>query len=215
MKGDNMELSKATKLTAFAGAVAALLAMCWALCFVPAQAYAQEGDSLAAGQGDFTTIGTQGKDDSIVFIAKTSDQKIYHFDCDCSGMKDPKSMELSDALAQGYKACEKCAAGKSYIGAERLWGDTALDTMNEIVNEGSFGSNFVVLTTVDGYWDALSAAGLAGAGDAPILMTDGKKLSVQAENQIKKLKPEYIYVCGGPAAVSAEMPFLREEPSAP
>ena len=86
---------------------------------------------------------------------------------------------------------------------KRLSGDTALDTMNAIVDEGTFANNdVVVLTTADGYWDALTAAGLAGQPIAPVLMTDGKTLSKQTEKQLAKLKPSAIIVCGGKMAVS-------------
>ena len=84
----------------------------------------------------------------------------------------------------------------------RLYGQTALDTMGAIVDAGGFArGGTVVLTTAGGYWDALTAAGLAGMAKAPILMTDGKSLSPQTRAQIKKLAPRKIVVCGGAAAV--------------
>ena len=88
---------------------------------------------------------------------------------------------------------------------KRLQGDVALDTMAAIVNEG--WSNWqpggtVVLTTVDGYWDALTAAGVAGMANAPVLMTDTDSLSAQTKAAITSLKPATIVVCGGEAAVT-------------
>ena len=93
----------------------------------------------------------------------------------------------------------------SNVASTRLAGDTALDTMSEIVDAG-FGDakgGTVVLTTGSGYWDALTASGIAGLADAPVLLTsvDGKSLSSQANAELKRLAPATIIVCGGPKAV--------------
>ena len=89
----------------------------------------------------------------------------------------------------------------------RLQGNIALDTMKAIVDEGWKGEtgNTVVLTTVDGYWDALTAAGVAGMAGAPVLMTDGKTLSDQTKATITELAPTKVVVCGGTAAVTDEV----------
>lgn len=86
----------------------------------------------------------------------------------------------------------------------RLAGDTALETMNEIVGHGwSAGTGgTVVLATSGGYWDALTAAGLAGMVNAPVLLTDGASLSLEAARELARLKPSTLVVCGGSAAVS-------------
>ena len=88
-------------------------------------------------------------------------------------------------------------------GLVRLGGKDALGTMSTIVDHTAFKkSNMVVLTTIDGFWDALTAAGLAGFSQAPILMTNGKQLSLETARQLSKLRPNTIVVCGGTAAVS-------------
>jgi lactocepin len=86
----------------------------------------------------------------------------------------------------------------------RLSGATALDTMSAIVNCGFSGTGgTVVLATGAGYWDALTAAGIAGLADAPVMLTsiDGKSLSKQTITELKRLAPATIIVCGGNAAV--------------
>ena len=94
-------------------------------------------------------------------------------------------------------------SGKGVARSHRLAGDTALDTMSKIVDAGSFPKGgTVVLATSEGYWDALTAAGVAGLADAPVLMTNGSSLSAETRAQIAKLKPKTIVICGGPAAVS-------------
>ena len=81
---------------------------------------------------------------------------------------------------------------------KRLAGKSALDTMSAIVDEGSFAvGGTVVLASLEGYWDALTAAGIAGLEDAPVIMALQDTLSAQSTAQIKKLAPARIIVCGG------------------
>ena len=85
----------------------------------------------------------------------------------------------------------------------RLSGDTALDTMSAIVNAGGFASGkFAILVTSEGYWDALTASGIAGMVGAPIIMTPAKYLAEQARAQLAKLRPGTIIVCGGTMAIT-------------
>ena len=84
---------------------------------------------------------------------------------------------------------------------ERLAGQSGLDTMAAIVDEGWAASDVAVLTTFDGYWDALTAASVAGQAKAPVLMTDGSALSSQTASVLAKLKPSKIIVVGGPLAI--------------
>lgn len=87
--------------------------------------------------------------------------------------------------------------------AVRLAGEDALGTMDAIVNEGRFPKGgTVVLATLDGYWDALAASGIAGLAKAPVLMTSGDALSTKTAAQLGALEPSSIIVVGGPASVS-------------
>ena len=84
----------------------------------------------------------------------------------------------------------------------RLSGNTALDTMANIVEAGDFEQGgTVVLATFDGYWDALTAAGIAGLAEAPVLMTEPSSLSSQTRSTLAELKPATIIVTGGTAAL--------------
>ena len=97
-------------------------------------------------------------------------------------------------------------AGRGVSKPIRLWGNAALDTMSKIVDEGKFPTGgTVVISTDDGYWDALTAAGIAGLANAPVLMTNGYSLSSQTRAQIKKLKPKNIVICGGKLAVTEDV----------
>ena len=110
--------------------------------------------------------------------------------------------QWADGSTQPLKLTWKIV-GSDAARSHRLAGDTALDTMSTIVNEGGFPTGgTVVLSTSAGYWDALTAAGIAGKAGAPVLMTDGKSLSPQTKGLIQKLKPSKIIICGGVLAVT-------------
>lgn len=88
----------------------------------------------------------------------------------------------------------------------RLSGDTALDTMSRIVEEGwrPGEASTVIIATMSGYHDALAAAPLAGAYRAPILLTSKKALSQQTRDTITYLGATKAVIVGGPAAVSEQ-----------
>ena len=88
----------------------------------------------------------------------------------------------------------------------RLWGTTTYDTM-ETINKMAFpeSSHYAVLTTGEGYWDALSASGLAGKLQAPVLLTQVGTLSKQTRSELQRLGVQKIYMCGGVQALSANV----------
>lgn len=89
---------------------------------------------------------------------------------------------------------------------ERLAGKDALATGAAVVAAGEAfpagRGGTVLIATASGYWDALAASGLAGALDAPVLITAGGSLSPETEAAIRRLAPERALVLGGRAAVS-------------
>lgn len=86
---------------------------------------------------------------------------------------------------------------------KRVWGITAHDTMRTI-NSIAFpdSSQYAVLTTGESYWDALSASGLAGKLQAPVLLTQGASLSEQTRLELVRLGVQKVYICGGVNAIS-------------
>lgn len=86
----------------------------------------------------------------------------------------------------------------------RLAGATALDTMTAITKKGfaSGSCDTVVVATMGGYWDALTASALAGLKSCPIVLTDGVTLSSQAAAEVKRLGASRVYITGGSAAIS-------------
>ena len=85
---------------------------------------------------------------------------------------------------------------------KRLAGNTAIGTMKAIVNEGWSSSDWAIVATTNGYYDALSASGLAGLLDCPILMTAPDKLTDATAKLITAKKVKNVIVVGGTPAVS-------------
>lgn len=89
----------------------------------------------------------------------------------------------------------------------RLSGTIALDTMSAIVQRGfeNGSCSIVIVATMGGYWDALTASALAGLESCPILLTDKDELSLQTLSEIKRLGASKVYIMGGKAAVSNDV----------
>jgi len=88
---------------------------------------------------------------------------------------------------------------------ERLGGADAIGTMSEIVDVAFPTRNScstIILATSSGYWDALTASGLAGLYNCPVLLTDPYYLPELTKYQIARLNPKSIIIAGGSAAIS-------------
>lgn len=88
----------------------------------------------------------------------------------------------------------------------RLAGESTFDTMEQI-SKTAFPnhSKYAVLTTSEGYWDALSASSLAGTLDAPVLLSMPYELPKQTISELKRLGVEKVYICGGEYALSGNI----------
>ena len=87
----------------------------------------------------------------------------------------------------------------------RLAGDTAVQTSAKIALEAfSGGSKWAVLARDDDFADAMSATGLAGVLDAPIVLTDRFGLSSEAAEVLAKLGVENVYIIGGKGAMPGD-----------
>ena len=106
----------------------------------------------------------------------------------------------------GVKTATFKITARPVVGAaawKRLSGNTAIGTMKQIVNEGWSKSDYAIVATTAGYYDALSASGLAGLLDCPILMTAPDKLTDTTAKLITSKKVKNVIVVGGTSAVSA------------
>lgn len=89
---------------------------------------------------------------------------------------------------------------------QRYGGKTALDTAKLVVEADNVfkagRGDMVIVATNNGYWDALAASALAGVFDAPVLITNGSRLSSQTRAEIQRFKATRVIIVGGAAAVS-------------
>lgn len=81
-------------------------------------------------------------------------------------------------------------------------GDTRIATAIE-ASELAFpsGADTVIITTASNWPDALGGAALAGALDAPILLTDPNVLSTAVTGEIRRLRAKRAIILGGTGAV--------------
>jgi putative cell wall-binding protein len=92
----------------------------------------------------------------------------------------------------------------------RLAGKSRLDTAIQISQYGwpnglMNAERAVILARADNPTDALSSASLAGAKDAPILLTFPNYLSPEVLAEIKRLKADKVYLLGGTGAIKEEV----------
>ena len=93
---------------------------------------------------------------------------------------------------------------------ERISGANRIETAIEISKRVSPGKlttseKAVILTRADMPFDALASSGLAGAKQAPILLTGSTKLDSNVAKELDRLGTKKVYILGGTAAVSQEV----------
>lgn len=87
----------------------------------------------------------------------------------------------------------------------RLSGGDRIETAIAISNKGWTRSGSVVLASSVKYPDALAGVPLAGALNAPIILTGGASLEGKVLSEIKRLEAKTVYILGGSSAVSAQI----------
>ena len=95
---------------------------------------------------------------------------------------------------------------------KRLRGSLARDTAAAISGEAfqnglvadAEGDKWVIVARDDDFRDAMSATGLAGALNAPIILTDRTGLSEVAKNEIERLGANRAYIVGGKGAMPGD-----------
>lgn len=89
------------------------------------------------------------------------------------------------------------------VTSRRLYGADRYATAVRISRSGfRSGSDVVVIASGENFPDALSASGLAGAYDAPLLLVRKAELPDVVQQEIDRLAPSRVFVVGGPGAVS-------------
>lgn len=102
--------------------------------------------------------------------------------------------------------CAETEAPRPTASISRLAGNEAADTSAKIA-QAAFpeGSEWVVIARDDDFADAMSATGLAGALEAPIILTDRNGLSDAAADAVKALGAEKAYIIGGKGAIPGNL----------
>lgn len=154
----------------------------------------------------------------------TAEEAEYYLESTATDLGEPGfDDEFANGLVNAKSAVLAVASEDALF--ERLAGDYVVNTMDEIVSKGFLsdtyadktGSDTVIVATMDAYYDALTAAGLAGIKDCPILLTNPSSLTDETAQLIRELGATKAYVVGGTAAVSenveqqiAEIPGVNE-----
>ncbi|TLM70519.1 MAG: hypothetical protein FDZ70_09150 [Actinobacteria bacterium] len=86
--------------------------------------------------------------------------------------------------------------------------DTAIAASREAFPDGTATS--VVLVSGESFADALSAAGVAGALDAPVLLTTASKLYLPLLNEFDRLGVTKVYLLGGTGAIPRRVETLLQ-----
>lgn len=87
----------------------------------------------------------------------------------------------------------------------RVGGKNRYDTANQL--SFFFGPEPAVVYLASGqaYPDALAASAAGGFNNAPVLLTEAKRLPGDVKNQLQQLKPHRVVIVGGPGAISPQV----------
>ncbi|CDI48563.1 cell wall-binding repeat-containing protein [Clostridium tetani] len=101
---------------------------------------------------------------------------------------------------------ESKVSAATYSKSERIWGKDRYETAVKISQNGwKDGANCVILSSGEGYADALCAAPLAKIKDGPILLTKKDTLDSNTLEELKRLGVNRVYIVGGQGSVSKEV----------
>ncbi|MEB1808295.1 MAG: N-acetylmuramoyl-L-alanine amidase [Bacillaceae bacterium] len=99
---------------------------------------------------------------------------------------------------------------------KRIAGDNRIETAINISREGwpnglTSNERAVIIARSDIPADALASAGLAGAKDAPILLTSSSRIDSKVITEIKRLNASKVYVLGGSNAIGGNIVTALEQ----
>lgn len=101
-----------------------------------------------------------------------------------------------------------------------LDGVTRYDTSAQLAFSAFLSSEWAIVASGAGYAVSISAAGLAGALDRPIILADSNSVLRVTENALKKMGMKHVVLFGGTAVtsrdvgVSLQVPWVRWLPRA-
>jgi len=85
----------------------------------------------------------------------------------------------------------------------RLWGADRYETAVKVSQAGwTSASDYAIIASGEGYADALCAAPLAKANNAPILLASKDTISQSTLAELKRLNVKHVYIIGGQGSIS-------------
>lgn len=87
----------------------------------------------------------------------------------------------------------------------RLSGQDRYQTCNQVVDKGWSQSDYAILVNSNMFADAITSAPLAKKYNAPILLTEGNKLTDSTKDELQKLGVKNVYIIGGTGVVSSNI----------
>lgn len=128
----------------------------------------------------------------------------------CEQIVDPGVYTVeAEGIGEYHGVASKAliVTGASVSRVNRIAGTLSSDTAAAIADAAYEGAaaDTVLIARDDEYYDALSAAGLAGAYGAPILLTSSGELSHACEAEIDRLGAKTAIIIGGEGAVSSQV----------
>lgn len=88
---------------------------------------------------------------------------------------------------------------------ERLSGEDRFKTSVAISQNGWKSAENVIIAYGRDFPDALCATPLAKKLNAPILLSEKSRLTAEVENELKRLRPQNVYLIGGTAVITTEV----------
>lgn len=129
-------------------------------------------------------------------------------DLSLEGLGTAEELELEGSDIEALSDPSSDITTQAATAWKRLEGETRYDTMSSIVTEAfpqKSASKFAIIATGESFPDALAASSLAGALDAPIILTGKKSLTPQADKQLTSLGIKYAIIIGSKQALSADV----------
>jgi putative cell wall-binding protein len=101
--------------------------------------------------------------------------------------------------------CEFYIMGEKGIPTQRLAGVDRYATAAAISAWGFETSDYVILAAGENFPDALAGTALAAVQEAPVLLTAKDNISSETLAEIKRLKPQTVYLLGGSGVISLKV----------
>lgn len=151
-----------------------------------------DATSLRVEHGGVALPGSIAYDDTSATAVFTPDDALAH-------------LETYDVVVEGVDSVDGDSLDTTWSFTvdytERAQGATRYQTAIDVSVKNFESADTVLLATGERFPDALAASGLAGALDAPLLLTHSGALPAEVADEIARLGAERVVLVGGPSAI--------------